>query len=358
MNSGRLLVFRKQVHRLKFYRKYRGDDVLRRNYKQINQLERDQLAIQRSKGHSFSAIAKVLGRSVSALSREYKRNLNHAGNYLPSEADYKSRRRKKEAAETGSKCESYEDTIYSGLCEGWTPEQIAGRLSMEEESFTVSHETIYCFIYKFHVDWTSLLPRKHAPRWHKKMGKKASKREMIPNRISILERPDAINKKESFGHWEGDSIVCSQSTVSLNVMVERQTQYVSIRRVENRGAEVANEAMKDSLNRFKAESRQSITMDNGIEFKYHEKLKKALNIKTYFCQPYHSWEKGLVEQINGLIRRFLPKKTDLSKITKKEIGVIEFLLNSRPRKLLKWETPAEVFARKSGINLVGGALAT
>ncbi len=167
---------------------------MRRNYKQINQLERDQLAIQRSKGHSFSAIAKVLGRSVSALSREYKRNLNHAGNYLPSEADYKSRRRKKEAAETGSKCESYEDTIYSGLCEGWTPEQIAGRLSMEEESFTVSHETIYCFIYKFHVDWTSLLPRKHAPRWHKKMGKKASKREMIPNRISILERPDAINK--------------------------------------------------------------------------------------------------------------------------------------------------------------------
>jgi IS30 family transposase len=115
--------------------------------------------------------------------------------------------------------------------------------------------------------------------------------------------------------------------------------------------------MEDSLKRFKAEQRQSITLDNGIEFKYHEKLKKALDIQTYFCQPYHSLEKGLVEQISGLIRRFLPKKTDLSKITKKEIGVIDFLLNSRPRKLLKWETPAEIFARKSGINLVGGALA-
>jgi IS30 family transposase len=99
-------------------------------------------------------------------------------------------------------------------------------------------------------------------------------------------------------------------------------------------------------------------LDNGIEFKYHEKLKKALGIHAYFCQPYHSWEKRLVEQINGLIRRFLPKKTDLSTITKKEIGVIQFLLNSRPRKLLKWESPAEVFARKSGINLVGDALAT
>ncbi len=122
------LVFRKQVHRLKFYRKYRGDDVLRGNYKQINQLERDQIAIQRSKGHSFSAIGKVLGRSGSALSREYKRNLNHKGNYLLSEAEYKSRRRKKEAAEIGSKCEPYEENIYSRLCEGWTPEQIAGRL--------------------------------------------------------------------------------------------------------------------------------------------------------------------------------------------------------------------------------------
>ena len=314
-----LLVFRKQVHRLKFYSNYRGDDVLERNYKQIYQLERDQLAIHRSKGLSFSAIGKLLGRSGSALSREYKRNLNHAGNYLPSEAEGNAKRRKKWAAEIGSKCEPYEENIYSRLCEGWTPEQIAGRLSIEEEIFTVSHETIYQFIYKLHVDWTSLLPRKHAPRWHKKMGKKASKREMIPNRISILERPDEIDKKEVFGHWEGDSIVCSQSTVSLNVMVERQTQYVSIRRVENRGAEVTNQAMEDSLKRFKTENRQSITMDNGIEFKHHEKLKKALNIKTYFCQPYHSWEKGLVEQINGLIRRFLPKKTDLSRITKVDV---------------------------------------
>ena len=110
----------------------------------------------------------MLERSGSALSREYKRNLNYERNYLPSEAEYKSRRRKKEAAEIGSKCEPYEENIYSRLCEGWTPEQIAGRLSIEEEIFTVSHETIYHFIYKLHVDWTSLLPRKHAPRWHKK----------------------------------------------------------------------------------------------------------------------------------------------------------------------------------------------
>ena len=221
-----------------------------RNYKQIDPLERDQIAVHRLKGLSFSAIGKVLGRNGSTLSREYKRNQNHEGNYLPSEAENKAKRRRKWAAETGSKCELYEENIYSRLCEGWTPEQIAGRLSMEEKTFTVSHETIYQFIYQFHIDWTSLLPRKHAPRWHKKMGKKRSKREMIPNRISIIDRPEAIDKKEAFGHWEGDSIVCSQSTVSLNVMVERQSQYVSIRRVENRGAAVTNEAMEEFIKTF------------------------------------------------------------------------------------------------------------
>ncbi|MEE9337823.1 MAG: IS30 family transposase [Methylococcaceae bacterium] len=151
--------------------------------------------------------------------------------------------RKSQAAETRSKCEAYESEIYSRLCEGWTPEQVAGRLSEKEKSFSVSYETIYCFIYKYRPDWIKLLPRKHVVRWFKGMGKKRSKRDMIPDRVGIDKRPKRINNKMEFGHWEGDSIVCSQSTVSLNVVVERQTQYVSIRRVENRGAEATKEAM-------------------------------------------------------------------------------------------------------------------
>jgi len=208
------------------------------------------------------------------------------------------------------------------------------------------------------MPWAKLLPRKHEPRWLKGMGKKLSKREMIPNRISILERPSEIDDKSQFGHWEGDSIVCSQSKESLNVLVERQTQYVSIRRVANRGPEATKEAMISSLSRFKKAGRKSVTLDNGIEFKRHEEVQKALKIKAYFCQPYHSWEKGLVEQVNGLIRRFLPKKTDLSQVKDKEIKLIEYLLNSRPRKLLNWATPAEVFARKCRMKLVNDALAT
>ncbi|VAW46081.1 Mobile element protein [hydrothermal vent metagenome] len=292
------------------------------------------------------------------MSREYKRNCGSACFYLPSKANQEAKLRKAQAGLRKSKCEAYEEYIYKKLTIGWTPSQIAGRLTMEEKGFSVSYETIYEFIYNYHLDWAKLLPRKHEPRWLRGMGKKHSKREMIPNRTSILSRPKHIGDKSEFGHFEGDSIVCSQSKESLNVMVERQTQHVSINRVLNRGAEASKKVMIDILGRFNAGSCHSITLDNGIEFKGHEGVKEALKIETYFCQPYHSWEKGLVEQVNGLIRRFLPKKTDLSKVADKEIKLIEYLLNSRPRKLLSWRTPAEVFSEKSGMKLVGDAIAT
>ena len=320
--------------------------------------ERDIIAKRRAQGWSFRAIGDELGRNPSSISREYKRHLNDDGKYLPSEAQAQAVRRNSESVAGRSKCEPYRDEIYRKLCLGWTPEQIAGWLSRTLFRFSVSHETVYKFIYRYHFNWSQLLPRKHAPRWRRRMRKAGAAREMIPNRISILERSLLINEKLEFGHWEGDSIVCSQSKESLNVMVERQTQYVSIRRVFNRGPEATKEAMIKSLGRFKKAGRKSITLDNGIEFKGHESVKKALKIDTYFCQPYHSWEKGLVEQVNGLIRRFIPKKKDLSKVTDKEIKLIEYLLNSRPRKLLNWTTPAEAFAKKCRMKLVNGAVAT
>jgi len=326
---------------------------------ELSQSERDQIAICRAKGWTFLRIGQLLDRSGSTISREYTRNLNEDGEYLPSVAHWQAVARKSEAAERESKCEKHAKTIHHFLRLGWTPEQISGWLGIAHKRFSVSYETIYCFIYKHHIQWAKLLPRKHEPRWTKGMGKTTSfKKVMIPGRTGIEERPEEINDRSEFGHWEGDSVVCSQSLVSLNVMVERTTQYVSIRRLINRGAGTTRDAMISSLSRFKHKDRKSITLDNGIEFKWHQEVKKELGIDTYFCRPYHSWEKGLVEQINGLIRRFLPKKTDLSKVTEKEIRLIEYLLNSRPRKLLNWQTPAQVFAKKSGMKLVYGAIAT
>jgi len=326
-------------------------------YQQLSHKERDQIALLHAKGWSFAAIARKLRRSASTISREFKRNQSADQEYIPSVVHQQVKQRNKDAKKGYSKCQPYERRIHDLLSLGWTPAQIAGRLTKKIRGFSVSYETIYCFIYQHHMPWAKLLPRKHEPRWYKRMGKKMTKRDMIPNRVSILERPAHIDDKSQFGHWEGDSMVCSQSIESLNVMVERQTQYVSIRRVLNRGPQASKDTMFKSLTRFKKHSRKSITFDNGIEFKYHEKLKAAINIDTYFCQPYSSWEKGLVEQINGLIRRYLPKKTDLSKVKDKEIKLIEYLLNSRPRKLLNWQTPAEVFSKKCRMKLVNGALA-
>lgn len=317
--------------------------------------DREYIAIYRAKGWSFKDIGDLLDRSGSTISREYSRNLNFNREYLPSVAHEKAISRKRVAAERESKCEAYGDTILYYLKIGWTPAQIAGWLSLIHRGLTLSYETIYCYIYKHRPDWAKLLPRKNKPRYMQRPI--AGKREMIPDRTCISKRPAVANDKLEFGHWEGDSIVCSQSVVSLNVMVERQTQYVSIRRLSNRSAGETRDVMIGSLKRFKPKSRKSITLDNGIEFKWHQEVKNALKIDTYFCHPYHSWEKGLVEQVNGLIRRFLPKKTDLSKISDKEIRVIEYLLNSRPRKLLNWKTPAQVFSKKSGVKLVGGAIA-
>jgi len=328
---------------------------LSRTYSHLKHIERDLIETLRSGGHSFAEIGRIINRDRSTVSREYRRNFGKAM-YLPSEAHTISIKRKSDAGRRISKVTPHKEQIHFLLTLGWAPAQIASNLRLIP-GFHVCYETIYNYIYNNQINWAKLLPRKHEPRWLKGMGRLLPKRDMIPNRTCISERPVWVNEKWEFGHWEGDSIVCSQSVVALNVMVERQTQYVSIRRVENHGPEATNKAMVSSLNRFKKFSRRSITLDNGIEFKYHEKLKKELKMDTYFCRPYHSWEKGLVEQINGLIRRFLPKKTDLSQIEEKEIALIEYLLNSRPRELLNWKTPAEAFAKKSRMKLVDGALA-
>ncbi len=184
--------------------------------KELTLRERDQIAIHRAKGWKFSDIAQILGRSGSTISREYNRNRNDEGEYLPSIAHWKAITRKSEAAERKSKCEKHEKTIHHFLRLGWTPEQMAGWLGMPHKGFSVSYETIYYFIYKNHIQWAKLLPRKHEPRWTKGRGKTTSgKREMIPGRTRIEERPDAANDKSELGHWEGDSIVCSQSTESF-----------------------------------------------------------------------------------------------------------------------------------------------
>jgi IS30 family transposase len=166
----------------------------------------------------------------------------------------------------------------------------------------------------------------------------------IPNRTSIKLRPKKIEKRREAGHWESDTAISRQSLAALLVTVERKTRFTKLHKLHRKAAKQVRIALNRSLSRLPQELRRSLTYDNGSENVEHEKINAVLGSQSYFCTPFHSWEKGTVENTVGLVRRFLPKKTDLGKVSKNEIKSIERWLNHRPRKCLNFKTPAEAFA--------------
>jgi len=166
---------------------------------------------------------------------------------------------------------------------------------------------------------------------------------MIPGRVSISERPEPANQREEPGHWETDLIVCNASQSSLNVTLERVSRKVFITKVPNRKAEETFKAIRGRLKRLPDHMRRTITYDNGSENMQHMRLNLALGTRSYFCAPYHSWEKGAVENINGLIREYVPRGSDIAQFSKNKIETIERRLNNRPRKCLGFKTPEQVF---------------
>jgi len=166
---------------------------------------------------------------------------------------------------------------------------------------------------------------------------------MIPSRTSIYERPEAANHRKEPGHWETDLIVCNGSRAALNVTLERVSRKVFITKVPNRKAEESFKAICSRIKRLPAHMLRTITYDNGSENMQHARVNLALGTKSYFCAPYHSWEKGAVENMNGLIREYVPKGSDIARLTKNRVETIEKKLNNRPRKCLGFRTPDEVF---------------
>jgi IS30 family transposase len=209
-----------------------------------------------------------------------------------------------------------------------------------------SHYSIYLYIYKKRPDLIPHLARSHKKRF-KRIPKANKKNNRIPNRIFIDQRPDEINNRSEFGHWESDTVVSRQSKVALAVSIERISKLVKIKKIRQNKAEIFSRAIIRRMKRLPRCARRSITYDNGPENTKHEFINDQLNTNSYFCNPYHSWEKGSVENVIGLIRRFFPKKTDFAKITHKRIKEVESLLNSRPRKCLNFKTPLEVFLSQS-----------
>lgn len=324
--------------------------TMKKHYRQLSLEEREQLAILRASGQSLRGIAKILNRHHSTLSREWNRNQTcNKAKYIPCQAHRKACVRKQLSGyRVCLKNPEIRRYVHKRLSLFWSPELIAGRLKLDYPGFSISHEAIYQYIYREAPQLIACLPRRHAKRRIKGAYRKA-KKSKIPNRISIHERPEHINDRSVFGHWEADTVVSRQNRFVLNVLVERQSRFTKITRLSRNTAHLNQRAIKLRLSTLPPYAAQSITYDNGSENTQHEQVNDYLGSQSYFCEPYHSWEKGTVEQVNGLIRRFLPKKTNFEKVKPFNLIRIEMLLNHRPRKCLGFKTPAEAFSEQCAV---------
>lgn len=312
---------------------------------------------------SYRAIAKELGRSGASVSREVGRNLPpEVHRYTPRLAHVRAlENRKRRGREERLKNNTLRTYVVSHLKLGWSPEQI-GATAKDAVGSTISHEAIYQFVYARvskasnltygrKEDLRPYLARHRRQRMHKGLRK--------PYRIdkgplpSIDLRPKEVDERKRIGHWEDDCIVSRASPDRLKTINERVSGIVLISRAEDGTMAETNRIVVERLGDIPSTLRQTLTRDRGSENLGYEELQKELGINIFFAHAYHSWERGSNENLNGLIRRFFPKKTDFRTVTDQEIRLVERLLNSRPRKRLGWKTPYQVFYERTGVALQG-----
>lgn len=313
---------------------------------QLSLEERELISVMRAEGRSLRAIGKALGRHHSSISRELEKNVPpiHKGYYLAHKAHERSNRRKKAAHQRQRlKNERIRQFVHEKLAIGWSPEQISGRIRLECAGLSIGYEAIYQYIYAEAPELVKCLPRHHRKRQLKGHSRKHSKSH-IPERVSIAERPDEVGTRERFGDWEADTAVSRQSNAVLLVICERKSRVVFIDKLAGKTSQNVKERMIERMQSMPTSLRRTITYDNGSENVEHGTINTVLGTKSFFCQPYHSWEKGTVENTIGLVRRFFPKKTNFAKVPLSCIGHVENLLNNRPRKCLNYATPHEILS--------------
>jgi transposase, IS30 family len=312
-----------------------------KSYKHLSLYERERIAVWKGRGLSLRDIAKKLGRCHSTLSREINRNRKPS--YWPHKAQERAMDRlmnSHKRPRLKSRVMHYE--IEQMLIKGWSPELISGRIRTHRPDLPrISPEAIYQWIYADRPDLVDHMARAHRKR--KRRWKAKQNKIRIPERRSIQERPEIINERKEPGHWESDLLVGS-GKAALQVAVERQSRLTRLEKIANKTAQASREALERMLKPMPKAWRRSITYDNGLENVEHTRLNQQLGTESWFCQPYHSWEKGQVENTNGLIRRFVPKRSNLDLLPEGKVRSVEEWLNDRPRKVLDFKTPKEVFS--------------
>lgn len=325
-----------------------------KKYKKLSLEERIKIRTYLECSNSPAQIAKKLQRARSTITRELnkwgiKKNFQ---DYDPQLAHFYSRdgmgvvHRFENKLQKNKKLLKY---VRKKLSKKWSPQQIANRIKIDypnDKNMRISHESIYKFIYtvargELKKELISNLRYQKKKRKSNKGSRKNAIR--IKDRVSITKRPKEVDSRIIPGHWESDLIIGLDKKTAIGTIVERTSRFTIIVPLKNRKAKEIRSAFARELKKFPKELTKTLTHDNGLEMAQHKLFTKQTDIKVFFCHPYSSWERATNENTNGLIRDFWPKGTDFKNISKYHIKKVQKLLNERPRKILNWKTPAEVF---------------
>ncbi len=311
--------------------------------------DREEISLGLHAGEAFTVIAARLGKATSTVSREVAGNGGRGG-YRAWRAHQRARGRARRPKAAKLACPRLAAQVTSWLEAWWPPQEISARLRIEyprDPMMWVSHETIYQALY---VQGRGELRRelarclrtgraKRRPRGH---GENTGR---IKDMVMISERPAEADDRAVPGHWEGDLIIGKDCKSAVGTLVERTTRYVMLLHLpEGRGAESVDAAMRAAITTLPGELFRTITWDQGKEMAYHAQFTIATDIPVYFCDPHKPWQRGSNENTNGLLRQYLPKSTDLSAHTAKDLARIARSLNNRPRKTLEYMKPSEKLA--------------
>lgn len=330
----------------------------KKSYEHLDAAEREEISLGLARGESRRDIAHRLGRAPSTISRELKRNGAEPAGYRGEAAEHqalaRAHRPRRPRTLTDPWLMRY---VLTRLRRGWSPEQIAGRLKRDypdDMRKRVCHETIYVALY--------VLPRgalrrellaslRQARQRRRPRRRGADRRGQIPNMVSIHDRPTEVETRRVPGHWEGDLLKGAANRSAIGTLVERRSRLTLLVKLDDSSASAVRLAFERRFNRLPRRRRASLTYDRGKEMAEHERLSAGTKVRVYFCDPHSPWQRGTNENTNGLLRQYLPKGTNLGKVSARELRGVAHRLNTRPRKCLDWATPLEVFQQSSRVAL-------
>jgi len=327
------------------------------SYRQLTMKERYQIEALKREGLSQRGMAKNIGVHHSTISRELSRNKHDNGDYHAHSASIRTRLRYQYKNKNRRITKIHTSYIRSNLKKGWSPEQISGRMKIDAIG-SLSHETIYQYIYHNQRSGGKLYKYlRHKNKKYTKRSDQYKSRGQIKGRISIDDRPAIVETKKRVGDWEIDLIIGKNHHQAIVTIVDRCSKFTLMKKVQSKKAEDVTKATIELMQPIKSHT-HTITSDNGKEFSYHKEISQALETGFYFAHPYRSCERGLNEHTNGLIREWFPKNKLFEEIKSSQIIEVQNSLNNRPRKILDYQTPAEVFFDTITKSYSGVALTT